>query len=60
MRLGKRKAAKETVYIRNETLDRPEITEIGILGALDCISNHLLRPSGELRVTVGRLEAMEM
>jgi hypothetical protein len=58
LRLGKRRAAKETIYIRNETLDRPEIPEIGVLGALDCISNHLNRPSEELRRAVGRLEAI--
>jgi exonuclease III len=58
LRLGRRKAAKETIYIRNDTLDRPEITEIGVLGALDCISNHLNRQSAELRASVGRLEAL--
>jgi len=58
LRLGKRRAVKETVYIRNEILDRPEITEIGVLGALDCISNHLNRQSEELRTAVGRLEAL--
>ena len=58
LRLGKRRAVKETVYIRNEILDRPEITEIGVLGALDCISNHLNRQSEQLRTAVGRLEAL--
>jgi hypothetical protein len=58
LRLGRRKKAKETIYIRNETLDRPEIAEIGVLGALDCISNHLSRPSMELRLEIGRLEAI--
>jgi hypothetical protein len=58
LRLGKRRKAKEMVYIKNETLDRPEITEIGVLGALDCISNHLSRPSEELRLSIGRLEAI--
>ncbi len=58
LRLGKRRAAKESVYIRNETLDRPEIMEIGVLGALDCIANHLNRPSEELSRAVGRLEAI--
>jgi len=56
LRLGKCKKMKETVQIRNETLDRPEIEEIGVLGALDCISNHLERQSVELRQCVGRLE----
>jgi hypothetical protein len=58
LRIGKRRKAKEMVYIKNETLDRPEIAEIGALGALDCIVNHLNRPSNELRESVGRLEAM--
>ncbi len=58
LRLGKRRKAKEMVYIKNETLDRPEITEIGVLGALDCIANHLSRPSEELKRYVGRLEAI--
>jgi hypothetical protein len=51
----RKRKAKEKVYIRNETLDRPEISEIGALGALDCISNHLNRPSDELRRYIGRL-----
>ncbi len=58
LRLGRKRKAKEKVYIRNETLDRPEIAEIGALGALDCISNHLNRPSEELRRSIGRLEAL--
>ncbi len=58
LRIGKRKKAKEIIYIRNETLDRPELAEIGALGALDYIANHLSRPSEELRAGVGRLEAM--
>ncbi len=58
LRLGKRRKAKETVYIRNKTLDRPEIAEIGVLGALDCISNHLERPLEQLRRGIGRLEAI--
>jgi exonuclease III len=58
LRLGRRRTAKERVYIRNETLDRPEKAEIGALGALYCISNHLNRPSEELRMSIGRLEAL--
>ncbi len=58
LRIGKRRKAKEMVYIRNETLDRPEIMEIGVLGAIDSISNHLTRPSEELRGCVGRLEGI--
>ncbi len=58
LKLGRRRKAKESIYIRNETLDRPEIAEIGVLGALDCISNHLSRPSMELRLGIGRLEGI--
>jgi exonuclease III len=58
LKLGRRRKAKESIYIRNETLDRPEIAEIGVLGALDCISNHLSRPSMELRLSIGRLEGI--
>jgi hypothetical protein len=36
-------------------LERPEIAEIGALGALDCISTHLLVPNEELRRQVGIL-----
>ncbi len=36
-------------------MDRPEIAEIGALGALDCISTHLLVPNEELRRQVGIL-----
>ncbi len=56
LRIGKNRKAKESIYIRNETLDRPEIAEIGVLGALDCIATHLLVPNDELRRQVGRLE----
>ncbi len=56
LRIGKNRKAKESIYIRNETLDRPEITEIGALGALDCIATHLRVPNEELRRQVGRLE----
>jgi hypothetical protein len=55
LRIGKNSKAKESIYIRNETLDRPEIAEIGALGALDCISTHLLVPNEELRRQVGIL-----
>jgi hypothetical protein len=56
LRIGKNRKAKESIYIRNETLDRPEIAEIGVLGALDCIATHLLVPNEELRRQVGILE----
>jgi len=56
LRLGKGRKGKETVHIRNDILDRPEIEEIGVLGALDCISNHLERPCERLRQSVGMLE----
>jgi hypothetical protein len=58
LRIGRRRKAKESIYISNETLDRPEIAEIRVLGALDCISNHLSRPSMELRLGIGRLEGI--
>ena len=58
LRIGRRSRGKETIHIRNETLDRPEIAEIGVLGTLDCIATHLLIPSEELRLSVGRLEIM--
>jgi hypothetical protein len=44
------------VHIRNEILERPEIEEIGVLGALDCIANHLVRPCEPLSRCVGRLQ----
>ena len=58
LRLGRRKRMKETVYISNETLERPEIAEIGVLGTLDVISNHLLVPCERLKERIGRLEML--
>jgi hypothetical protein len=58
LRIGKNRKAKESIYIRNETLERPEITEIGALGALDCIATHLMVPNEELRRQVGRMEQL--
>jgi hypothetical protein len=59
LRIGKSRKSKESIYIRNETLERPDITEIGALGALDCIPTHLMVPSEELRRQLGRVGRLE-
>ncbi len=58
LKLGKSTRKKERVFIRNETLDRPEIEEIGVLGYLDCLSNHLQVRDEGLARRVGELEMM--
>ncbi len=58
LKIGKSKRKKERIYIRNETLDRPEIDEIGVLGYLDCMANHLQVRDEALQRKVGELEAM--
>ncbi len=56
LHIGKNKKQKEGVYIKNETLERPEIDEIGVLGFLNCVANHLMVRDVELLARVGELE----
>jgi len=58
LKIGRQKPGKGTVNIKNETLDRTEINEIGVLGLLDCVSNHLAVPDNNLRESVGNLHAL--
>jgi hypothetical protein len=58
LKVGRGRKCKEKVYIKNETLDRPEINEIGVLGFLDCTISHLHRRDEGLARAMGQLEGI--
>ena len=59
LKIGNQKhAKKESIYIRNDILDRAEINEIGLLGFLDCMLIHKTERNDFLQQVLGQLQAL--
>ena len=59
LKLGSsQKRRKETVFIRNDTLDRGEINDIGVLGFLDCVLIHKSERDDQLQEALGVLQGL--
>ena len=58
LRIGKKRKSKESINIQNKILEREEVLEIGEIGLLDCVCNHLAQRDKRLSLNVGRMQQL--